>query len=144
MKLKKLLSHIIIATGIMFTGTLTYQTIEHTHVSHAASYNYYSKHQCTWWAYKRRVQLGKPVSNRWGNARNWYYNARRSGYSTGHKPKKYAVMQSTAGYYGHVAIVEKVYNSGSIKISEYNYNVPLGYGTRIISKSSARHYNYIY
>ena len=71
----------------MFTGTLTYQTIEHTHVSHAASYNYYSKHQCTWWAYKRRVQLGKPVSNRWGNARNWYYNARRSGYSTGHKPK---------------------------------------------------------
>ena len=57
--------------------------------------------------------------------------------------KKYAVMQSTAGYYGHVAI-EKVYNSGSIKISEYNYNVPLGYGTRIISKSSARHYNYIY
>ena len=65
MKLKKLLSRIIIATGIMFTGTLTYQTIEHTHVSHAASYNYYSKHQCTWWAYKRRVQLGKPVSNRW-------------------------------------------------------------------------------
>ena len=53
-------------------------------------------------------------------------------------------MQSTAGYYGHVAVVERVYKSGSIKISEYNYNVPLGYGTRIISKSSARHYNYIY
>ena len=33
---------------------------------------------------------------------------------------------------------------GKIKISEYNYNVPLGYGTRIISKSSARNYNYIY
>ena len=127
----------------MFTGTLTYQTIEHTHVSHAASYNYYSKHQCTWWAYKRRVQLGKPVSNRWGNARNWYYNARRSGYSTGHKPKN-TLLCNLLGYYGHVAIVEKVYNSGSIKISEYNYNVPLGYGTRIISKSSARHYNYIY
>ena len=30
------------------------------------------------------------------------------------------------------------------KFPEYNYNVPLGYGTRIISKSSARHYNYIY
>ena len=38
-------------------------------------------------------------------------------------------MQSTAGYYGHVAVVERVYKSGSIKISEYNYNVPLGYGT---------------
>ena len=34
MKLKKLLSRIIIATGIMFTGTLTYQTMEQTHVSH--------------------------------------------------------------------------------------------------------------
>ena len=33
-------------------------------------------------------------------------------------------MQSTAGYYGHVAVVERVYKSGSIKISEYNYNVP--------------------
>lgn len=100
--------------------------------------------QCTWWAFKRRAQLGKPVSNRWGNAKNWYSNARRSGYATGHKPRKYAVMQSTRGYYGHVAVVEKVYKNGKIKISEYNYNVPLGYGTRIISKSSARNYNYIY
>ena len=63
--------------------------------------------QCTWWAFKRRAQLGKPVSNRWGNAKNWYSNARRSGYATGHKPRKYAVMQSTRGYYGHVAVVEK-------------------------------------
>ena len=75
MELKKLLSRMIIATVIMFTGTLTYQTLEQTHVSHAASYNYYNKKQCTWWAFKRRVQLGKPVSNQWGNAKNWYYKA---------------------------------------------------------------------
>ena len=33
-------------------------------------------------------------------------------------------MQSTAGYYGHVAVVERVYSNGSIKVSEYNYNRP--------------------
>ena len=109
-----------------------------------ASYNYYTKGQCTWWAYQRRAQLGKPVSNRWGNAKNWYYNAQRSGYRTGHTPKRYAVIQSTAGYYGHVAVVERVYSNGSIKVSEYNYNRPNAYGTRYLSKWSARNYNYIY
>ena len=115
MKFKKLLSRIIIATMITFTGTLSYQAIEQTHISHAA-HNYYGKKQCTWWAFKRRAQLGKPVSNRWGNAKNWYSNARRSGYATGHKPRKYAVMQSTRGYYGHVAVVEKVYKLSLIHI----------------------------
>ena len=94
-EIQKLLSRIIIATMITFTGTLSYQAIEQTHISHAA-HNYYGKKQCTWWAFKRRAQLGKPVSNRWGNAKNWYSNARRSGYATGHKPRKYAVMQSTS------------------------------------------------
>ena len=138
MKFKKLFSRLLLATGIMFAGTFTYQNIEHTHVSEAASYNYYTKGQCTWWAYQRRAQLGKPVSNRWGNAKNWYYNAKRSGYRTGHTPKRYAVMQSTAGYYGHVAVVERVYSNCSIKVSEYNYNRPNAYGTRYLSKWSAR------
>ncbi len=43
MKFKKLLSRIIIATMITFTGTLSYQAIEQTHISHAASHNYYGK-----------------------------------------------------------------------------------------------------
>ena len=79
-----------------------------------------------------------------GKCKNWYYNAKRSGYRTGHTPKRYAVMQSTAGYYGHVAVVERVYSNGSIKVSEYNYNRPSAYGTRYLSKWSARNYNYIY
>ena len=53
-------------------------------------------------------------------------------------------MQSNAGYYGHVAVVERVYSNGSIKVSEYNYNRPSAYGTRYLSKWSARNYNYIY
>ena len=47
-----------------------------------------------------------------------YSNARRSGYATGHKPRKYAVMQSTRLLWA--AVVEKVYKNGKIKISEYN------------------------
>ncbi|TRL99007.1 CHAP domain-containing protein [Staphylococcus hominis] len=144
MKIKTFILRLILATAIIFTGTYTYQNVEHTHTSEAAGYNYYNKYQCTWWAYQRRVQLGKPVSNQWGNAKNWYYRAQRAGYRTGHKPKRYAIMQSTTGYYGHVAIVERVYSSGKILVSEYNYNRPLAYSTRYISASAARNYNYIY
>lgn len=43
-------------------------------------------------------------------------------------------MQSTAGYYGHVAVVEQVYKNGSIKVSEYNFYRPLKYNTRVLSK----------
>ena len=55
----------------------------------------------------------------------------------------YAIMQSTAGYYGHVAIVERVYSSGKILVSEYNYNRPLAYSTRYISASAARTITFI-
>lgn len=41
-EIQKLLSRIIIATMITFTGTLSYQAIEQTHISHAA-HNYYGK-----------------------------------------------------------------------------------------------------
>ncbi len=47
------------------------------HQSHAAV-NYYNKNQRTWWAFKRRAQVGKPVSNKWGNAKNWYNNANQN------------------------------------------------------------------
>ena len=106
-------------------------------------YNYYTKGQCTWWAYQRRAQLGKPVSNRWGNAKNWYYNAQRSGYRTGHTPKRYAVIHYCRLLWPRCCS-ERVYSNGSIKVSEYNYNRPNAYGTRYLSKWSARNYNYIY
>ena len=69
MKIKTFILRLILATAIIFTGTYTYQNVKHTHTSEAAGYNYYNKYQCTWWAYQRRVQLGKPVSNQWGNAK---------------------------------------------------------------------------
>lgn len=83
MEYKKILIRLLIAFAVLFSADFTYQSVEQTHQSHAAV-NYYSKNQCTWWAFKRRAQVGKPVSNRWGNAKNWYYNARKSKYATGH------------------------------------------------------------
>ncbi|MCQ9987674.1 CHAP domain-containing protein, partial [Staphylococcus aureus] len=77
------------------------QSVEQTHQSNAAVI-YYSKIQCNWWAFKRREHVGKPFSNRCCNAKNWYYNARKSKYATGRTPRKFAFMQSTAGFYGHV------------------------------------------
>ncbi|MFH6509013.1 CHAP domain-containing protein [Staphylococcus aureus] len=139
MEYKKILIRLLIAFAVLFSADFTYQSVEQTHQSHAAV-NYYS----TWWAFKRRAQVGKPVSNRWGNAKNWYYNARKSKYATGRTPRKFAVMQSTAGYYGHVAVVEQVYKNGSIKVSEYNFYRPLKYNTRVLSKKAARNFNYIY
>ena len=85
MKYKKILFRLLIAFAVLFSADFIYQSVEQTHQSHAAV-NYYSKNQCTWWAFKRRAQVGKPVSNRWGNAKNWYYNARKSKYATGRTP----------------------------------------------------------
>ena len=69
MKYKKILFRLLIAFAVLFSADFIYQSVEQTHQSHAAV-NYYSKNQCTWWAFKRRAQVGKPVSNRWGNAKN--------------------------------------------------------------------------
>ncbi len=54
-------------------------------------------------------------------------------------------MQSTAGYYGHVAYVERVNPDGSILISEMNYTYgPYNTDTRVIPASLVSSYNYIH
>lgn len=54
-------------------------------------------------------------------------------------------MQSTAGYYGHVAYVERVNPDGSILISEMNYTYgPYNTDTRVIPASLVSNYNYIH
>lgn len=143
MNIKKTIANTFIATTILITGVTTFQTTYENQTANAAV-NYYSKNQCTWYVFNKRASVGKPVPNSWGNAKNWYYKAKNSGYRVGRMPVKRAVMQSTVGTYGHVAYVETVYKNGSIKVSEYNYNRPLAYGTRILSKSAASKYNYLY
>lgn len=50
MKYKKILFRLLIAFAVLFSADFTYQSVEQTHQSHAAV-NYYSKNQCTWWAF---------------------------------------------------------------------------------------------
>ena len=141
--MKSFLCRVVLATTVLLSGTFTYETLQQTHVSHAAV-NYYSKNSCAWYVFNRRAQLGKPVSNQWGNAKHWVANAKRAGYRVGRKPARHAVMQSPKGRYGHVVVVEHVYRNGSIKVSEYNYNRPYSYGTRILSRATARQHHFIY
>lgn len=108
--------------------------------------NYHWKNNCTWYVHNRRNQIKRYLPSSFTHAKNWLAEARRAGFATGKKPLAGAILQTSkgGGGYGHVAFVEQVYKNGSIKISEYNYNVRLGYGTRVLSKSQAAQYNYIY
>lgn len=81
--------------------------------------NRYAWGNCTWYAYERRQQLGRPVGSFWGNASTWAYNARMAGFTVNGTPAAGAVMANGGGY-GHVSIVESVNPGVSITISEMN------------------------
>ncbi|TDM01640.1 CHAP domain-containing protein [Macrococcus hajekii] len=106
--------------------------------------NYYTWGSCAYYAFNRRAQLGRYVSNQWGNAKYWAYNASRSGYTVSRTPVKGAVMVSQAGYYGHVAVVENKYSNGSIQVSEMNYPRQGVKTYRTLTKTQASYYQYIY
>lgn len=82
--------------------------------------NRYSFGNCTWYAYERRAELGRPVGGNWGNAYTWDDYARQAGYNVNGTPAAGAVMQNGGGWYGHVAIVEEVHPGDSVTISEMN------------------------
>ncbi len=90
----------------------------------AAVGNRYDYGYCTWYAYNRRAELGRPVGSFWGNASTWAGFARASGYPVNNTPAVGAVMQNSyqAGGYGHVAVVESIGADGSFTVSEMNYN----------------------
>jgi surface antigen len=108
--------------------------------------NRYDYGYCTWYAYNRRAQLGRPVGSFWGNASTWASYARGSGYLVNNTPAIGAVMQNSfmAGGYGHVAVVESVNSDGSVFISEMNYAGWNIKSTRTMSPGEAAGYNYIH
>lgn len=119
----------------------------------ASAGNRYAFGNCTWYAFERRKQLGRPVGSFWGNASTWAAYASASGFNVNGTPAPGAVMQNGAyGYfgYGHVAIVESVDQGKSITITEMNayrfgggFNT-VGRGTIPWSEATSGMFNYIH
>ena len=99
---------------------------------------------CTYYIYNRAAQLGKPLQiAAMGNALEWAGTARAHGLSVSHTAKAgtIAVFQpGVAGAslgYGHVSFVEKVYDDGSVLLSEMNVKGLNVISTRVISAQDA-------
>lgn len=99
---------------------------------------------CTYYIYNRAAQLGKPLQiAAMGNALEWAGTARAHGLPVSHTAKAgtIAVFQpGVAGAswgYGHVSFVEKVYDDGSVLLSEMNVKGLNVISTRVISAQDA-------
>ena len=109
---------------------------------YASGSNLYTSGQCTYYVFDR---VGGKIGSTWGNASNWASAAASSGYTVNNTPKAGAIMQTTQGYYGHVAYVEGVNSNGSVRVSEMNYGHGAGVVTsRTISANQAGSYNFIH
>jgi len=83
--------------------------------SSASPGNHFSYGYCTWYVANRR-----PIP--WfGNAIEWWPNARAYGYAEGSTPAVGAVMVTRESSPGHVAYVESVNGDGSWTVSEMNF-----------------------
>ncbi len=100
---------------------------------------WYTPGQCTQWAWYNRQDL--PLL---GNANMWAINARAAGYLVDNTPSAGAILQTTAGWYGHVGYVEAVNPDGSIIMSEMNYGIPYRVIRSTIPASAVGTFNYIH
>ncbi len=113
----------------------------------ATAGNRYAAGNCTWYVYERRAQMGRPVGSFWGNANTWASSARSAGFLVNRSPAAGAVLVDQAGYFGHVAVVERVLENGDIVITEMNNYAYGGYNIvndRTISAGQAGAYQYIH
>ncbi|MCJ1662644.1 CHAP domain-containing protein [Staphylococcus sp. NRL 18/288] len=105
--------------------------------------NRYYVGNCTYYAFDRRQQLGRSVGSFWGNASNWANSARNAGLAVDNRPEVGAIFQTSAGYYGHVGVVERVNSDGSVYVSEMNWNGNFNKVTNRTIKNTSG-YNFIH
>ena len=92
----------------------------------AGGLNRFAFGQCTYWANMRYHALTGYWVPWLGNAYQWAYGAKISGWIVSSKPvvPSIIVLQpgvEGAGYYGHVAVVERINPDGSVYASTYNW-----------------------
>ena len=92
--------------------------------------------QCTWYAWWWRAtspySLGPLPGALTGDAKYWANNARALGMRVDNIPEVGAVFQTTSGWYGHVGVVLRVNDDGSLLVREMNY----GYRANVITEST--------
>jgi surface antigen len=105
----------------------------------------YDYGNCTYWAALRRIQIGKPIPNNWGNANTWAIHALIAGYQIDHTPSEGAIMQTSTAPDGHVAFVESVDpKDGSWTISEMNVIGWDELDQKTLTASAASSFNFIH
>ena len=109
----------------------------------ATAGNAYALGNCTWYAFERRKELGRPIGSFWGNGADWARSGAAAGATVNKTPAPGAIMQNGGGY-GHVAIVETVNPDGSIVVSEMNYAGFNVVSNRTISAGQIGKYNFIH
>lgn len=136
------------ATGRTATGQTTGSFSSTANLANASASvgNKYAIGNCTWYAYERRAQLGRPIGSFWGNASTWAMNGAAAGFAVNRTPAPGAIMQNGGGYagYGHVAIVETMNPDGSITVSEMNYAGFNVVSSRTIPAGQIGNYTYIH
>lgn len=106
--------------------------------------NKYAYGYCTWYAYERRAQMGRPVGSFWGNANTWSAAARAQGFTVNNVPAAGAVFQTSSGGggYGHVGIIDSVdHAAGTVTYRDMNGGAGwnrIGSGTVSISQAQAQ------
>lgn len=108
--------------------------------------NGYAFGYCTYYAYNRRAQIGRPIGGNWGNAVTWARYAAQDGFRVDKTPEVGAVFQVGGGWggLGHVGVVERVNDDGSVYVSEMNYAGWNVISNRTLSRDQAASYNYIH
>jgi surface antigen len=146
---------IVIPDGVLpdaerpgYHATTTYSSASSVSTARVGAFggNGYAYGYCTWYAYNRRAEIGKPIGGNWGNAVSWASYARQDGFSVDKNPQAGDVFQIGGGWggLGHVGVVERVNDDGSVYVSEMNYAGWNVISYRTIPASQVGSYNFIH